>query len=74
MQSIADAATSLASAAAPHGVLLTTFTDAGGYLTALNWALHVRGRAGCTPTTTQKLPELTWPRDIAAQGRVWVLT
>ena len=32
-----------------HGVLLTTFPDAGGLLTALNWASHVRA-IGRTPT------------------------
>ena len=32
-----------------EGVLLTTFTDAGGLVTALNWAAHVRS-VGRTPT------------------------
>lgn len=36
-------------AACNEGVLLTTFTDAGGFLTALNWASHVRN-VGRTPT------------------------
>ena len=27
--------------ATSHGVLLTTFTDAGGLVTALNWAAHL---------------------------------
>ena len=35
--------------AAKNDVLLTTFTDAGGLVTALNWAAHV-AVAGCTPT------------------------
>jgi hypothetical protein len=33
---------------APGGMLLVSFTDAGGLTMALNWALHLR-RAGVTP-------------------------
>ena len=36
-------------AAAPDGVLLTTFSDAGGVLTALSWAAHV-AKLGRRPT------------------------
>ena len=49
LPSIAAASSALVSAAQPHGVLLTTFTDAGGFLTALNWALYVRSHASKTP-------------------------
>ena len=55
----------LLTVAQPHGVLLTTFTDAGGFPTALNWAAHVR-KAGLTPTIGVDGPQ---PRDLAAQWR-----
>jgi hypothetical protein len=55
----------LGSATSPDGVLLTTFTDAGGYLTALNWAQHV-AQAGCRPTIGIDGPA---PSKVAQQWR-----
>ena len=48
-RSLSASAAALRAAAAPSGVLLTTFTDAGGLQTAISWAAHV-ARLGRKPT------------------------
>ena len=73
--SLAASSTALRTAARPHGVLLTTFTDSGGLLTALSWASHI-AKLGITPTVGIDGPRpAALPPRLAAQwrasGAVW---
>ena len=63
---IVSSSAALRAAAGSESVLLTTFTDAGGLTTALNWAIHV-ARFGRTPAIGLDGP----PPEVLSHASAW---